>query len=75
MLHARLLLSAHAHARILRIDTSAAEQLPGVYAVLSARNTPPYRFGSEFPDQELFARHKVLHRARCWRQSRHKMRL
>ena len=62
LLHARLLLSAHAHARILRIDTSAAEQLPGVYAVLSARNTPPYRFGSEFPDQELFARHKVLHR-------------
>lgn len=62
LLHARLLLSAHAHARVLRIDTSAAEQLPGVYAVLSAHNTPPYRFGSEFPDQELFARHKVLHR-------------
>jgi CO/xanthine dehydrogenase Mo-binding subunit len=62
LLHARLLLSAHAHARVLQIDTRAAEQLPGVYAVLSAHNTPPYRFGSEFPDQELFARHKVLHR-------------
>ncbi|HEY7494347.1 MAG TPA: xanthine dehydrogenase family protein molybdopterin-binding subunit [Candidatus Tectomicrobia bacterium] len=62
MLHAHLLLSAHAHARVRSIDTSAAEQLPGVYAVLSANNTPPYCFGSEFPDQELFARHKVLHR-------------
>ena len=62
MLHAHLLLSAHAHARVLSIDTTAAEQVPGVVAVLSANNTPPYRFGSEFPDQELFARHKVLHR-------------
>jgi CO/xanthine dehydrogenase Mo-binding subunit len=62
MLHAHLLLSAHAHARIRSIDTSAAEQMPGVCAVLSANNTPPYRFGSEFPDQELFARHKALHR-------------
>ena len=62
MLHAHLLLSAHAHARVLSIDTTAAEQMPGVAAVLSANNTPPYRFGSEFPDQELFARRKVLHR-------------
>src|SRR5262245_3751503 len=62
MLHAQLLLSAHAHARIRALDTSAAEHLPGVVTVLSASNTPPYRFGSEFPDQELFARHKALHR-------------
>jgi CO/xanthine dehydrogenase Mo-binding subunit len=62
ILHVQLLLSAHAHARLLSIDTSAAEQLPGVCAVLSATNTLPYRFGSEFPDQELFARHNVLHR-------------
>jgi CO/xanthine dehydrogenase Mo-binding subunit len=62
MLHAHVLLSAHAHARVLSIDTTVAEQMPGVAAVLSANNTPPYRFGSEFPDQELFARRKVLHR-------------
>jgi CO/xanthine dehydrogenase Mo-binding subunit len=62
MLHAHLLLSDHAHARILSVDTRAAEQVPGVVAVLSANNTPPYRFGSEFPDQELFARHKARHR-------------
>ncbi len=62
MLHGQLLLSAHAHARIRAIDTRAAERLPGVRAVLSANNTPPYRFGSEFVDQELFVRDKVLHR-------------
>ena len=62
MLQAQLLLSAHAHARIVSIDSSAAESMPGVLAVLSAHNTPPYRFGSDFEDQELFARHKVLHR-------------
>ena len=29
MLHAKILYSAHAHARITRIDTSRAEKLPG----------------------------------------------
>jgi CO/xanthine dehydrogenase Mo-binding subunit len=37
MLHAAVLRSPHAHARILRIDTSAARALPGVYAVLTGR--------------------------------------
>ena len=35
MLHAGLLTSPHAHARILSIDKSAAEKLPGVHAVLT----------------------------------------
>ena len=35
MLHAAVLRSPHAHARILSIDTSAAEKLPGVYTVLT----------------------------------------
>jgi CO/xanthine dehydrogenase Mo-binding subunit len=35
MLHAAVLRSPYAHARILSIDTSAAKALPGVYAVLS----------------------------------------
>src|SRR5262247_2903001 len=62
LLHGKLRLSEHAHARVLSIDTSEAERLPGVKAVLSAWNTPEYRFGSEFQDQTLFARAKVLHR-------------
>ncbi|MBI3078047.1 MAG: xanthine dehydrogenase family protein [Deltaproteobacteria bacterium] len=39
MLHARLLLSPHAHARVRRIDASRALALPGVRAVLTCLNT------------------------------------
>lgn len=39
-LYARVLRSPHPHARIVNIDTSAAEQLAGVYAVLSSANAP-----------------------------------
>ena len=35
MLHAKLLTSPHAHARIRRIDASSARSLPGVHAVLT----------------------------------------
>jgi len=35
MLHAAILRSPHAHARIKSIDTSRAEKLPGVAAVLT----------------------------------------
>ncbi|HEU4371159.1 MAG TPA: xanthine dehydrogenase family protein molybdopterin-binding subunit [Methylomirabilota bacterium] len=40
MLHAKLLRSPHAHARIKRIDTSKAKALPGVRAVLTAKDIP-----------------------------------
>ncbi|HBY96818.1 MAG TPA: dehydrogenase [Chloroflexi bacterium] len=40
MLEAKLLLSPHPHARIVSIDTSKAEALPGVYAVLTYKNIP-----------------------------------
>ena len=36
MLHAAVLRSPHAHARILHIDTQAARELPGVHLVLTA---------------------------------------
>lgn len=39
-LYARVLRSPHPHAVIRSIDTSRAEALPGVYAVLSANNAP-----------------------------------
>ncbi|HZU07011.1 MAG TPA: xanthine dehydrogenase family protein molybdopterin-binding subunit [Chloroflexota bacterium] len=35
MLHAAFVRSPHAHARVLRVDASAARALPGVYAVLT----------------------------------------
>ncbi|MCD6075455.1 MAG: oxidoreductase, partial [Rhodospirillales bacterium] len=42
MLFGRVLRSPHAHAKIKSIDTSAAEALPGVKAVIT---------GKDFPDQ------------------------
>src|SRR5438094_8275987 len=40
LLHAQLLRSPHAHARIKRIDTSRAKELAGVRAVLTAADMP-----------------------------------
>jgi CO/xanthine dehydrogenase Mo-binding subunit len=40
LLHAKLLRSPHAHARIVRIDASKARALPGVRAVLTAADIP-----------------------------------
>ncbi|MCB0093243.1 MAG: hypothetical protein KDE54_35385, partial [Caldilineaceae bacterium] len=40
MLHARFVVSPHAHARITSVDTGAAAALPGVAAVLTASDLP-----------------------------------
>ena len=40
LLHAKILRSPHAHARIKSIDTSAAEAYPGVYAVVTGKDLP-----------------------------------
>ncbi len=45
MLYGKIKFSDHAHARILHIDTSRAEKLPGVKAVITAYNTPEVRIG------------------------------
>ena len=44
MLHAKMLRSPYAHARIVSIDASRAEQLPGVKAVLLPNDVPPVKF-------------------------------
>lgn len=46
MLHAKVLWSPLAHAKIKRIDTSKAEALPGVRAVATYKNTPDVKFNS-----------------------------
>ncbi len=46
MLHAALLTSPHAHARILNIDTREAEALPGVHAVLTYKNVARVYYAS-----------------------------
>jgi 4-hydroxybenzoyl-CoA reductase subunit alpha len=40
MLHGKILRSPHPHARLISIDTSAAEALPGVHAVITGRDMP-----------------------------------
>jgi xanthine dehydrogenase molybdenum-binding subunit len=45
MLWGAIRFSDHAHARIKHIDTSEAERLPGVEAVITAYNTPEVRIG------------------------------
>ena len=40
MLHAAVLRSPHAHARLVSIDTKAARDLPGVHAVMTAADVP-----------------------------------
>ncbi|HEX2483973.1 MAG TPA: xanthine dehydrogenase family protein molybdopterin-binding subunit [Myxococcota bacterium] len=71
MLHGRVLRSPHAHARILRIDASAARALPGVKAVVVGADLPlPRREsggGGESPvdyrdlAENVLARDKVLY--------------
>lgn len=45
MLHGAIRNSDHAHARIVKIDTSRAAALPGVRAVITAYDTPELRIG------------------------------
>ncbi len=52
-LHVKILSSPHAHAKIVSIDTSAAEAMPGVALVLTHKNTPSTRYttaGQGFPE-------------------------
>lgn len=46
MLHAAMLTSPHAHARIKRIDASKARALPGVHAVLTYQDVPRVIYAS-----------------------------
>ena len=48
MLHAKILRSPHAHARIRSIDSSRAEILPGVRAVVTAADLPETAPGETF---------------------------
>ena len=72
MLHAVVVRSPHAHARILSIDTSAARDLPGVAAVLTGRDiagrvkSVPPRYmkeleGVKVPEHPALAQDKALY--------------
>ncbi|MBI2881825.1 MAG: molybdopterin-dependent oxidoreductase [Candidatus Tectomicrobia bacterium] len=59
MLHAAVLRSPHPHARLRSVDTAEAERLPGVRAVLTAKDVPHNRYGLITPDQPVLAEGKV----------------
>lgn len=63
MLYGKILTSPHAHARILRIDTSEAEKLPGVKAVITHRDVPGKKYGLSPArwDENIFCIDKVRH--------------
>ncbi|MFQ5880061.1 MAG: hypothetical protein ACE5IZ_07820, partial [Dehalococcoidia bacterium] len=42
MVHAKLVYSPYAHARIVRIDAARARAYPGVAAVITGRDLPNY---------------------------------
>jgi CO/xanthine dehydrogenase Mo-binding subunit len=49
MLHGRIVRSPYASARLVRLDTEAARALPGVIAVLTARDVPRNELRMELP--------------------------
>jgi len=56
MLHARVLRSPHPHADIVRIDAERARELPGVQAILTARDVPGENsYGRKLKDQPVLA--------------------
>jgi CO/xanthine dehydrogenase Mo-binding subunit/aerobic-type carbon monoxide dehydrogenase small subunit (CoxS/CutS family) len=60
MLHVQVLRSPHPHARIVSIDTSAAEAMPGVESVITSADVPGEDgFGVFVNDQPVMARSKV----------------
>ncbi len=49
----KILFARRPHARIVRLDTSAAEALPGVLAVFTAKDVPVNEYGLIMPDQPV----------------------
>lgn len=59
MLHVELVHSQHAHANILDVDTSEAEAMSGVAAVVTGEDVPDNRFGSGIDDEYILPKEKV----------------
>ena len=55
MLHGKILRSPHPHAKIISIDTSEAEKMPGVKAVITGKDLPDVRFGSATSERYILA--------------------
>ena len=61
MLYGKILRAAISHARIITVDTTPACRLPGVEAVVTAKDLPDVLYGEFLHDQRAFA----IDRVRC----------
>jgi len=52
-LHAKVVWSEYPHARVVKIDISEAEALPGVVKVITAEDVPVNEYGIIIPDQPV----------------------
>ena len=62
----KVLRSPHANAKILEVDTSAAEHLPGIEAIYSWEDVPQQRFtlaGQTYPEPSPYDRQRTT---LCW---------
>lgn len=59
MLYAKILRSPLPHAKILSVDIGKAQNLPGVSAIITAKDVPYNDFGGEAEDQVILAGDKV----------------
>lgn len=62
MLYGKIFHSPYSHARIVRIDTTKAEKLSGVKAVVTSTDTPGVRCGRFIQDRPLLAIGEVKYR-------------
>jgi CO/xanthine dehydrogenase Mo-binding subunit len=53
MAHMKILFAGRPHARIVRMDTRAAQAVPGVLAVFTAADVPNNEYGLIMPDQPV----------------------
>jgi CO/xanthine dehydrogenase Mo-binding subunit len=60
MLYAKIVKSLYPHARIVRIDTSKPERLPGVRAIVLPEDAPNMRFGHSLFDEFVLPRDNLV---------------
>jgi CO/xanthine dehydrogenase Mo-binding subunit len=61
MLYAKIKRAGVASARILKVDTSEAEAMPGVVSVITGKDIPVNSFGPSLKDQPVLAHERVFH--------------
>ena len=61
MLYGKILFSDRPHANIIKIDISEAQALPGVFSVVTCKDTPNQLYGLYIFDRLIFAKDKVRH--------------